>query len=283
MVPDKTGDARFDAFLPGTGLPRRLTTLTDPGLGQSARALAEALFDRDIARAGEFLARDPQLARVPVGENHDMLIVAIATADAALVTLLLHHGAPPNGRVPGLPLELGLRAYDPEIAHRLLLFHARPTPPARPTAPIRAAIAINSPGAVRLLLDFGADPNAVEETGTRPLQIALRMEHFRIAALLLDFGADPWAIDTGGGNLGASVATPMLTVAPEEAAARRRLAARLKRIGWPEPPPTPVQVRALATSGEWPPEAARMSGAPPVPPFVLEEIARAADRGATVH
>ena len=184
---------------------------------------------------------------------------------------MIRGGAPLDGvEDKGLPLRLALRAKDAAFAHRLLEAGASPNPKGNPSGPLRTTIALNSLGAVRMLLDFRADPNVMEATGNRPLHTALDMEHFRIAELLLDRGADPWAIDSGGANLGTAATTAMLTDAAEEAEAQRRLAERLGKLGWPEPVPSARGVRAAAAAGQWPPAGA--AGAKPVPPEVLALI-----------
>lgn len=272
-------DARADCFASGTELPQRRDTLTDQRLGAAARDFAEALYDGDLARAGQLLAADPGLARRRVGAHYDMLSVALATCRADAVDLVIRGGAPLDGvEDQGLPLRLALRAKDPDFAHRLLSAGASPNPKGSPSAPLRTAIALNSLGAVRMLLDFRADPNVMEATGNRPLHTALDMEHFRIAELLLDRGADAWAIDSGGANLGTAATTKMLTESAEEEAAQRRLAGRLAKLGWPEPVPSFRDVRAAATAGNWPPPAARAAGAAPVPPAVLALIKANAGR-----
>ncbi len=266
-------DARADCFAPGTELPSRRDTLTDQRLGAAARNFAEALFDGDIERAAQLLRSDPGLARRRVGAHYEMLSVALATCRADAVDLLIRSGTLLNGvEERGIPLRLALRAKDPDLAHRLLTAGASANPAGNPSGPLRTAITLNSLGAVRMLLDFRADPNVMEATGNRPLHTALDMEHFRIAELLLDRGADPWAIDSGGANLGSAATTRMLTESAEEAEAQRRLAARLKKLGWPEPAPSPREVREAAAGGNWPPAAARAAGAQQVPPAVLALI-----------
>ncbi len=272
-------DARADCFAPGTELPGRRDTLTDQRLGAAARDFAEALFDGNLERAGQLLRGDPGLARRRVGMHYDMLSVALATCRVDAVDLVIRGGAPLDGvEDKGLPLRLALRAKDPALAHRLLTAGASTNPPSNPSGPLRTAITLNSLGAVRMLLDFRADPNVMEATGNRPLHTALDMEHFRIAELLLDRGADPWAVDSGGANLGTAATTRMLTESAEEFEAQRRLAERLKKLGWPEPAPSPRDVRAAAASGNWPPAAARAAGAKPVPPEVLAIIKASAAR-----
>jgi hypothetical protein len=248
---DMAAGACFEA---GTALPRRSEVLAAPILGASARDLAEALFDGDRARANRLIDADPALARLAIGPIHDMLALAVASCDPALVSALLAHGAPPDGvQRQGMPLDLALRAADPEMAYRLLKAGADASPAGRPTGPLRTAIERNSPGAVRMLIDFRADVNAAERNGRRPLHIALDMERFRIAEILLDRGADPWAVDFSGANLGSAVVAPMVHASPEEEAARGRLRLRLRQIGWPEPVPDSAEVREKVAAGRWPP------------------------------
>jgi len=264
--------ARASCFRAEATPPTRGQALSDPGLGSAARDLAAALFDRDLDRAGTMLASDPALARMPVGEHHDMLSVAVATCEPDAVALLLRRGAPADGRGDrGVPLGLALMATGPELAHALLAGGASPAPAGDPLGPLRTAIATGSAGAVRMLLDFRADPDTADRLGHRPLLLALDTERFRIAEMLLDAGADPYAVDSTGGNLGTAAYTPMATADVEEAAAQRRLRERLSRLRWPSPPPSPAAIRALALDRAWPPAGVH---APPVPAHVLEAMGR---------
>ncbi len=273
---DRAGAA---CFSPGAELPTRQAVSADQTLSAAARDLAKALFDGRLDQAQGLLRADPTLSRRRVGAHRDMLSVAVATRRPEAVALIVRSGAPLNGLDDrGLPLRLALRAGDPGLAHQLLQAGASPNPRANPGGPLRTAITLNSLGAVRMLLDFGGDPNVMEATGNRPLHTALDMEHFRIAELLLDRGADAWAIDSGGANLGSSAVMPMVTRSELESEAQRRLAARLKRLGWPEPAPSPHQIRALALRGDWPPPTARAAGAAGVPAAVVALISANAER-----
>lgn len=262
--------AQANCFLPEATPPQRAATLAQPTLGTAARDLAAALFDGDLDRAEALLRHDRALAGVRVGPHHDMLAVAVASCDPRAVTLLLRHGAPPDGDGTGVPLGLALMARTPDLAHALLAGGASATPAGSPLGPFRTAITAGSQGGVRLLLDMHGDPDIADRLGHRPLLIALDTERFRIAELLLDRGADPWAIDSGGGNLGTAAYTPMVTADAEEAAAQRRLRTRLSRLGWPAPPPSPERVRALALDRQWPPAGVK---APPVPAALLAVMA----------
>lgn len=57
--------------------------------------------------------------------------------------------------------------------------------------PIQAAIFSESIRAVKLLLDKGADPNAVTEDKRSALGLAVNKGNYKIIKLLLDYGADP--------------------------------------------------------------------------------------------
>lgn len=258
-------------FAPETVVPTRESITQDRALGQSARDLALALLEDDLTQAKALLERDPALARMAVGRDYDMLVVALATCRRTAVDLLISKGAPVSGVRSGVPLIIALRMNEPWFAERLLEAGAAATPGGGdPLGPMRTAIGLASQGGVRMLLDHGADVNARDRLGGAALHTALNMEQFGIAELLLDRGANPWAITAGGGNLASAASEPMLTASDAEAAAQRRLAERVRRMNWPEPIPTTRQVRALALAGEWPPAVAK--NAPPVPDDVIAII-----------
>lgn len=64
--------------------------------------------------------------------------------------------------------------------------------------PIHAATAGNHLGIVRLLLEAGADPNAVQQDGFRPLHAAAQNGNAAMVRLLLEHGADPTFPDAKG-------------------------------------------------------------------------------------
>lgn len=263
-------DARSQCFAPGTELPAPDAVLAQPGVGESAKHLVDALTSADVPAVRRLLAADPALARLPLGKGADMLSLGVASCEHEALDLLIAAGAPLDGAgASGLPLTLALRARDPWFTTRLLSAGAAPEPEGAPILPLRTAIGLNSIAGVDLLLDAGADPDVAERTGRRPLHVALDMERFRIAERLIERGADPWAIDSGGANLATATVTEMLTDDDAEAAAQKRLRARVAALGWPEPLPTPRAIRALALEGKWPPAG---SGAAAVPASVVELI-----------
>lgn len=263
-------DARTQCFAPGTELPAPEAVLAQPGVGESAKQLVDALTSADVPAVRRLLAADPALARLPLGKGADMLSLGVASCEREALDLLIAAGAPLDGaNASGLPLTLALRARDAWFTTRLLGAGAAPEPKGAPILPLRTAIGLNSIAGVDLLLDAGADPDVAERTGRRPMHVALDMERFRIAERLIERGADPWAIDSGGANLATATVTEMLTDDDAEAAAQKRLRARVEALGWPRPFPTSRAIRALALEGNWPPAG---SGAPAVPAGVVELV-----------
>ena len=240
------------AFSPDADLPDLEAAARDPALGESGRALVEALIARDTAAADALLARDPALARLRPG-GVALAELAVAAGDPELLERVLARGAPADGTGDGGPLILALHANAPDLALVLLAAHAAAVPEAAPLEPLRAAIALGSLAGVRMLLDHGADANTVGPLARRPLHIALDMEQFAAAELLLDRGADAWALDASGANLGTAATTPMVSGSLDGAVAQARLRARLRALGWPEPPPSPAGLKARAAKGDWPP------------------------------
>lgn len=246
-------------FLAGTTLPDKRETLAKVGGGQAGREIAAAVFDGDRPKVAALLARDPTLARTHAGET-DLLRIAIGRNDLALVQQLLAAGAPPDGP-PGTanpPLELAMKATKPDFAHALLKAGANANPlPNGQFDPLYEAAANDSTGQARMLLDFGANPNEREPLGITPLLYALNASSFRVAELLLERGAEPWVVDQSGDTAAANLDNAALLPLGDNEAARRRLKARFKALGWPDPAPNAQATRALVMAGRWPPPNAR--------------------------
>lgn len=245
-------DATTTAFVEGADLPDLDAARRDPALGESGRALIEALLARDAAKVEAALARDPKLTGTRAGGT-TLAELAVAIGDAELLDAMLAQGVSPDADADGVPLILALHATVPDLAFVLLRAGASPTPASAALEPFRAAIALGSPAGVQLLLDHGADPDVVGPLGRRPLHVALDMEQFDIAELLLKCGADPWALDASGANLATAATTPMLSGSLHNAVAQARLRERVRAMGWPEPFPAPAELVALAAAGTWPP------------------------------
>lgn len=242
----------IEAFVYGADLPDPDRLRRDPGLGESGRALVDAVLSGDVDRTDDLLARDPRLSHTSAA-GVSLAELAVATGSEPLLRVVLDRGAAPDGTGDGAPLILALQARAPDLALTLLDYDASPTPPGAPLEPFRMAIALGSIAGVRLLLDRGANPDVVGPLARRPLHLALDMEQFAIAELLLDRGADPWAADASGANLATAATAPMVSGLSEQAVAQARLRTRVAALGWPEPHPAPRDLVALVASGDWPP------------------------------
>lgn len=261
-------DARADGFVVGTVLPSPTSVAALGRDGHSTRDMVEAVRDGDLAKARRLLDADPALARIGDGRNLDLLTLAVARDDRAMVSLLLEKGAPPDGPNGETSLSLALRAREPWHAQALLQAGASPDPVAPDVFwPLDEAIALNSLGAVRLLLDHGADVNRADRTGGTPLEAAVAMRNYRIAELLLERGADPWAVGVNGDTIAATLNAPVRPAEPVEAQAEARVKARMTAAGWRFPPPSAQAVRADVLAGRWPPAGAE-GGRPPSPELV---------------
>jgi ankyrin repeat protein len=57
--------------------------------------------------------------------------------------------------------------------------------------PLHSAAAVNANETARLLLDAGADPNATQQGGFRPIDAAVASRNDELFALLVERGAEP--------------------------------------------------------------------------------------------
>lgn len=124
----------------------------------------EAAATGQVERLRELLASEREAvlaARTP--EGFEALGLAAFLGGAPAVTLLLEHGADPDGD-PGNPL--GVR-------------------------PVHAAAARRDAAALRALLEHGADPDARQQGGLTPLHAAAHRDDVELAEALLEHGADP--------------------------------------------------------------------------------------------
>lgn len=66
------------------------------------------------------------------------------------------------------------------------------------STPLHLAAANADPGALKALIDAGADPTARDHDGMTPLHVAAYSQNARHAQLLLEAGADPYALTASG-------------------------------------------------------------------------------------
>ena len=126
----------------------------------------------------------------------------VPSADAAVA--LLAGGAEVNAldRTGGTPLHTAAGARSDNTEAVAVLLEAGADVNLRDesgSTPLHAASGrFGRPGLVRLLIDAGADVNARDGGGGTPLHRALREESPSVAAVLLESGADPTLVDDSG-------------------------------------------------------------------------------------
>jgi ankyrin repeat protein len=171
----------------------------------AARALpADRLSLLDAVIARHLPAVEHCIAKAPPGEATardytDALTLSVKRDDADMLQLLLSAGADPNARVTDsdrpwqdAPL-LGVAAASGRVkAIGVLLAHGAEVDARLPRGLMRAAgmtplmmaAGATSAEAIRLLLEAGADPGAVDESGRTALQHARAAGHKKVIALL---------------------------------------------------------------------------------------------------
>ncbi len=168
---------------------------------------------------------------------------------AAGVRALLARGVNPNDPgPPGLdPLSVAAGADDPEVLGVLL--DAKGNPNARNSVGDRLLYTdvMNGPARnVHLLLQCGADPNALSNAHITPALLAARTDAWDVVALRLERGADPSVPAHGGGtiaNAREDNATGRVSGDPAQAGNRERVRQLLVARGVHFPAERPEAVR----------------------------------------
>src|SRR6185503_19157955 len=121
------------------------------------------------------------------------LMTAALYGDTALVKRLVSAGADPNAKNSAGATALMWAV--PDIDKMTLLLDAGADPNARSddrrTALVVASGIVGAAPALRLLLDYGADPWAWYATDPSPLREAARVDDAETFRVLLDYGANP--------------------------------------------------------------------------------------------
>lgn len=252
--------------------------------GQSGRDMIAAVFAGDVATVRALAERAPVLLTThvpparypdfrPDGQWGDLLSIAVARCDTAMLEALLTAGAVPDGAVPGLPLDTAVAAHDLTAMRMLLAAGASPDPRG-PDArwPLRTAARVADPAAAKLLIAYEARIDRVDATGSTVLQDAVDMDSMQVAEVLIEAGANPWAVGAGGALPAYGIGQPLNLTSTAEEAARKRLEAKLRAAGATGPAPSPGEVKAAIREGRWPPDALARLGATPPPPAVLRTL-----------
>ena len=162
---------------------------SDPG----AIRLIQAIRDNDRASIDAQLRGETRVARSRGASGTTPLMAAALYGDVELVKRLLAAGADPNGANTAGVTPLMWAAPRVEIVQQLLDagadVHAR-SEDGR-SALVIAAGSGGAARAVRLLLDYGANPWPSRATDPSPLREAARIDDLEIFRLLIDYGAPP--------------------------------------------------------------------------------------------
>ena len=106
---------------------------------------------------------------------------------------------------------------------------------------------------VRELLAARADLEERASDSSTPLLLATETDQFTIAEVLIDAGADIWATSEFGDSVGWA-AEHSRVVRGAEADARKRILAKLRKLGFPFPAPHSSRVLNAIQAGQWPPK-----------------------------
>lgn len=223
-------------------------TKTDP----QQRSAFQIAVDRGQVEAVRLMIPMGGDVNTPDAEGNTPLMSAIRLGNAEMVKLLAQAGASLNKSGNGAPLPLSLACSTREIASEetraqivsILVACGADTDPATGAiarTPLHDALkAQNGEGAVKALLDAGANPDAREMTeGRTPLIEAILQNDAASAALLLGAGANPKLTDVHGKSA-LSYARAALQRDGDENAAMKTLIAALQavldaRADWPKP------------------------------------------------
>lgn len=159
----------------------------------------KAIRDGDAEQVRSLLDSAPWLVEAKCGEHLDALTLAISCERPEVVRVLLQHGGDASRAIRAALLQ-----HDPEILRALLDAGADPNTPVAlgwtdaNISPLHFAAEWDYLTMAEILLDRGADPNAVDETGNTPLHLASHGYDVGMTRLIAAHGADVNARDADG-------------------------------------------------------------------------------------
>jgi serine/threonine protein kinase len=130
----------------------------------------------------------------------DTLSLAVREGRMKDATQFLSQGADPNmGRGPGSdPLLLAVQNGDEKLVSMLIDRGAKPEAPTRTASALHFSVSRRRLGVLRLLLERGANVNAIDDRENTPLMLAAKSGQIEMVRLLLERGADRELVDAMG-------------------------------------------------------------------------------------
>lgn len=130
----------------------------------------------------------------------EALVTAVEQRNSKMVEQLLDRGVPPDTSPDLHALNLSLRLHDAESVRLLLVFGADPNAPDKTgVTPLATAVEDSFLDGASILLKYGADPNASSGPDLEsPLALSVLEDKFSFTHLLLTYGGDANHITTDG-------------------------------------------------------------------------------------
>ncbi|CRK38656.1 hypothetical protein BN1708_007842, partial [Verticillium longisporum] len=172
-----------------TGEPATAGMADPPSTEQLLQAAASA-DDEDLRRLTQYYTTDIDIRNqdglsalhLAILSQHDGAVEALVEANADI------EATTPDGR---RPLFLAIEGSRTEVVRFLLAHHALTDADAGGRTPLHEAASRGNVHIARLLLDYGADIQALSTDERDALFFAVRSQDLAVAQLLLDRGADP--------------------------------------------------------------------------------------------
>ncbi|KAF3342587.1 RNA polymerase II subunit A C-terminal domain phosphatase SSU72 [Verticillium dahliae VDG2] len=172
-----------------TGEPATAGMADPPSTEQLLQAAASA-DDEDLRRLTQYYTTDIDIRNqdglsalhLAILSHHDGAVEALVEANADI------EATTPDGR---RPLFLAIEGSRTEVVRFLLAHHALADADAGGRMPLHEAASRGNVHIARLLLDYGADIQALSTDERDALFFAVRSQDLAVAQLLLDRGADP--------------------------------------------------------------------------------------------
>ncbi len=221
------------------------------------RQFAQAVADDDLSTALTLAKSLPNGLETVSSDGNTALLIATVQLNLRMVKGLLQAGANPNGAPGHAPIYYAIMATDLTVARTLLDAGANPNGICNNEPALYEAARIGNIEPAALLLKYHANINQADSLGTTSIVVAGSSENWTMVIYLITQHANIWATSNVGTNVGTFAASSRMLPNSPQGQALARVITRLKDAGYPWPPPSPKQVRALRAEGKWPPPQAR--------------------------